>query len=103
MGLGHMGGPMAANLVGAGHLVRGHDLVPEALAAAARAGVEPAGSAADAVAMMAKEAVGRAFGTTRAEGVRFERRLFHAVFATADQKEGMAAFVDKRPPEFRHR
>lgn len=55
------------------------------------------------VAMMAKEAVGRAFETTLTEGVRFERRLFHAVFATADQKEGMGAFVDKRPPEFRHR
>ncbi|KFG71873.1 enoyl-CoA hydratase [Streptomyces mutabilis] len=55
------------------------------------------------VAMMAKEAVDRAFETTLAEGVRFERRLFHAVFATADQKEGMAAFVDKRPPAFTHR
>ncbi|MFB7916793.1 enoyl-CoA hydratase [Streptomyces sp. NPDC056061] len=55
------------------------------------------------VAMMAKEAVGRAHETTLAEGVRFERRLFHAVFATADQKEGMGAFVDKRPPAFRHR
>ncbi len=55
------------------------------------------------VAMMAKEAVSRAFETTLAEGVRFERRLFHAVFAAEDQKEGMAAFVDKRPPSFRHR
>ncbi|WP_069813205.1 enoyl-CoA hydratase [Streptomyces sp. TP-A0874] len=55
------------------------------------------------VAMMAKEAVARAFETPLAEGVRFERRLFHAVFATADQKEGMAAFVDKRPPDFTHR
>ncbi|GLX41038.1 enoyl-CoA hydratase [Streptomyces lavendulae] len=54
------------------------------------------------VAMMAKEAVNRAFETTLAEGVRFERRLFHAVFATADQKEGMSAFVDKRPPHFTH-
>ncbi|GGS20206.1 putative enoyl-CoA hydratase echA8 [Streptomyces nojiriensis] len=54
------------------------------------------------VAMMAKEAVNRAFETTLAEGVRFERRLFHAVFATADQKEGMSAFVDKRPPRFSH-
>ncbi|MCE4944046.1 enoyl-CoA hydratase [Streptomyces albulus] len=54
------------------------------------------------VAMMAKEAVSRAFETTLAEGVRFERRLFHAAFATTDQKEGMAAFIDKRPPEFRH-
>nr|WP_275548979.1 3-hydroxyisobutyrate dehydrogenase [Streptomyces lavendulae] len=50
IGLGHMGGPMAANLVGAGYRVLGHDLVPEALAAAARAGVEPAGNAAEAVA-----------------------------------------------------
>ncbi|MFB7255510.1 enoyl-CoA hydratase [Streptomyces nojiriensis] len=54
------------------------------------------------VSMMAKEAVNRAFETTLAEGVRFERRLFHAVFATADQKEGMSAFVDKRPPRFSH-
>ncbi|WAZ26354.1 enoyl-CoA hydratase [Streptomyces cinnabarinus] len=55
------------------------------------------------VAMMAKEAVDRAFETSLTEGVRFERRLFHAVFATADQKEGMAAFVEKRPPTFTHR
>ncbi|MFF8784481.1 enoyl-CoA hydratase [Streptomyces sp. NPDC015125] len=55
------------------------------------------------VAMMAKEAVSRSFETTLTEGVRFERRLFHAVFATLDQKEGMTAFVDKRPPEFVHR
>ena len=46
--------------------------------------------------MMVKEAVNRAFETTLAEGVRFERRLFHAAFATEDQKEGMAAFVEKR-------
>ncbi|MER5884588.1 enoyl-CoA hydratase [Streptomyces sp. NPDC001941] len=55
------------------------------------------------VTMMAKEAVNRAFETTLAEGVRFERRLFHALFATADQKEGMTAFMEKRPPEFTHR
>ncbi|MZE51922.1 enoyl-CoA hydratase [Streptomyces sp. SID5770] len=54
------------------------------------------------VAMMAKESVNRAFETTLAEGVRFERRLFHAVFATKDQKEGMSAFVEKRPPGFVH-
>ncbi|MCX5193023.1 enoyl-CoA hydratase [Streptomyces sp. NBC_00249] len=54
------------------------------------------------VAMMAKEAVNRSFETTLAEGVRFERRLFHAVFATADQEEGMSAFADKRPPHFTH-
>ncbi|MFD5919192.1 enoyl-CoA hydratase [Kitasatospora sp. NPDC127035] len=53
--------------------------------------------------IMLKEAVDRAFETTLAEGVRFERRLFHAVFATADQKEGMAAFAEKRPASFTHR
>ncbi len=47
-------------------------------------------------AMMVKESVNRAFETTLAEGIRFERRLFHAAFATEDQKEGMAAFVEKR-------
>ncbi|MDG3014963.1 enoyl-CoA hydratase [Speluncibacter jeojiensis] len=55
------------------------------------------------IAMMAKEAVGRAFETTLAEGIRFERRLFHSTFATDDQKEGMAAFVEKRPATFTHR
>ena len=55
------------------------------------------------VAMMAKEAINRAYETTLAEGVRFERRLFHATFALEDQKEGMAAFVQKRKPKFRHR
>ena len=53
--------------------------------------------------MMAKESVNRAFETPLAEGIRFERRLFHAMFATEDQKEGMAAFVEKRPPKFRNR
>jgi enoyl-CoA hydratase len=53
--------------------------------------------------MSAKEAVSRAFETTLAEGVRFERRAFQALFATEDQKEGMDAFVAKRPPDFRHR
>ncbi|MEO8132859.1 MAG: enoyl-CoA hydratase [Betaproteobacteria bacterium] len=55
------------------------------------------------VVMMAKESVNRAFETTLAEGVRFERRLFHSAFATEDQKEGMAAFVEKRKPVFKHR
>ncbi|MFD7831084.1 enoyl-CoA hydratase-related protein, partial [Kitasatospora sp. NPDC059803] len=54
-------------------------------------------------AVMLKESVNRAFETTLAEGVRFERRLFHAAFATADQKEGMAAFAEKRPPSFTNR
>ncbi len=53
--------------------------------------------------MMAKEAVNRAFETTLAEGVLFERRVFHSLFATKDQKEGMAAFVDKRPAKFEHK
>ncbi len=51
----------------------------------------------------AKESVNRAFETTLAEGVRFERRVFHALFATDDQKEGMAAFVEKRPAKFKNR
>ncbi|MCM3687522.1 enoyl-CoA hydratase [Kocuria rosea] len=54
-------------------------------------------------AMAAKEAVNAAYETTLAQGVLFERRLFHALFATADQKEGMAAFADKRDPRFTHR
>ncbi len=53
--------------------------------------------------MISKEAVNRAFEGPLAEGIRFERRLFHAMFATGDQKEGMAAFVEKRKPGFRNR
>lgn len=53
--------------------------------------------------LMAKESVDRAFEVPLAEGLRFERRLFHSLFATQDQKEGMAAFVDKRKPVFRNR
>ena len=53
--------------------------------------------------MMAKEAVNRAYEAPLAEGMLFERRLFHALFATEDQKEGMAAFVEKRKPTFKHR
>ncbi|WP_339465087.1 enoyl-CoA hydratase [Pseudomonas sp. EA_65y_Pfl2_P74] len=52
------------------------------------------------IAMMTKESVNRAFEVNLTEGVRFERRVFHAAFATQDQKEGMAAFVAKRAPEF---
>jgi enoyl-CoA hydratase len=50
--------------------------------------------------LAAKEAVNRSFETSLAEGVRFERRVFHALFATKDHKEGMAAFIEKRPPRF---
>ncbi|GGN95891.1 enoyl-CoA hydratase [Nocardia rhizosphaerihabitans] len=55
------------------------------------------------VTMIAKEAVNRSFETTLAEGIRFERRVFHSLFAIEDQKEGMNAFVDKRPAHFTHR
>lgn len=53
--------------------------------------------------MMAKESVNRAFETSLSEGLGFERRLFQSLFATADQKEGMAAFLEKRKPLFTHR
>jgi enoyl-CoA hydratase len=53
--------------------------------------------------LAAKEAVNRSFETTLAEGVHFERRVFHSLFATADQKEGMAAFIAKRPPKFENK
>ena len=53
--------------------------------------------------MMVKECVNRSYESSLAEGLLFERRAFHAAFATQDQKEGMAAFVEKRKPEFKHR
>ena len=53
--------------------------------------------------MMVKEAINRAYESSLSEGVLFERRLFHAAFALDDQKEGMAAFVEKRKPKFQHR
>ena len=78
-------------------IVPAADLLDEALKVAATiAGCRP-------IALMAKEAVNRAFETTLAEGMRFERRMFHAAFATRDQKEGMAAFAEKRPPQFQGR
>jgi enoyl-CoA hydratase len=55
------------------------------------------------VAMMVKESVNRAFEVSLAEGIRFERRVFHAAFASEDQKEGMAAFIEKRDPAFKNR
>jgi enoyl-CoA hydratase len=55
------------------------------------------------VVLLAKEAVNAAFETTLAQGIHFERRLFHSTFATEDQKEGMAAFVEKRKPAYKNR
>ncbi len=55
------------------------------------------------IVMMVKESINTAYETSLSEGVHFERRLFHATFATDDQKEGMAAFVEKRPEQFKHR
>jgi enoyl-CoA hydratase len=52
--------------------------------------------------MMIKEAINRGFATTLAEGTRFERGQFYSLFATEDQKEGMAAFIEKRPPVFKN-
>jgi enoyl-CoA hydratase len=55
------------------------------------------------VVLMAKECVNRSYETTLAEGIRFERRVFHSTFATDDQKEGMAAFAEKRTPKWTNR
>ncbi|ACB79447.1 enoyl-CoA hydratase [Methylorubrum populi] len=79
-------------------------VVPAAeLAAEAMKAAETIAAMSLPIAMMTKEAVNRAYETTLTEGVRFERRVFHAMFATEDQKEGMAAFVEKRPPRFSNR
>jgi enoyl-CoA hydratase len=74
------------------------DLLPEALKAAATI----AGMSLPAV-LAAKEAINQAFETTLAQGVKYERRVFYGLFATADQKEGMTAFIEKRKPGFQHR
>lgn len=78
-------------------------VAPERLLDEAFAAAEKIASLSRPSVMMAKEAVNRAFETTMEEGLRFERRLFHSLFATDDQKEGMAAFVEKRKPAFTHR
>ena len=85
-----------ANLVS--RVVPAAEVVEEAV----KLGQKIAALSAPAVAV-AKEAVNRAFETTLAEGVKFERRVFQALFATEDQKEGMAAFAEKRAPAFRNR
>ncbi|MET3707918.1 enoyl-CoA hydratase [Pseudarthrobacter sp. S3] len=79
-------------------VVPASDVVEEALKAA-----EVIASKSKPVAMLAKEAVNAAFETGLAQGVLFERRIFHSLFASEDQKEGMAAFTEKRQPGFNHR
>ena len=74
------------------------DLIDEAMKAA-----ETIAKLSRPATLMAKEAINRAYETTLTEGIRFERRLFHATFATEDQKEGMAAFAEKRQPNFNNR
>ncbi|MFG1424759.1 enoyl-CoA hydratase [Roseixanthobacter glucoisosaccharinicivorans] len=76
-------------------IVPAADLVDEALKVAATIAAMSLP-----VAMMTKESVNRSYETTLSEGIRFERRVFHAQFALADQKEGMAAFSEKRAPNF---
>jgi enoyl-CoA hydratase len=76
---------------------------PEALLEETVAAASAAAGFGNLAVMAAKEAVNRAFEGGLAEGVRFERRLFHGLFGTADQKEGMAAFSEKRPAAFTHR
>ncbi|MCV2866101.1 enoyl-CoA hydratase [Defluviimonas sp. WL0075] len=73
-------------------------LLPEAMAAARKVAEKSAISV-----LAVKEAVNRSYETTLREGILFERRLFHALFATEDQKEGMGAFLEKREPQFRDR
>jgi enoyl-CoA hydratase len=83
---------LVARIVPAAELVEAAVKVAETIAGFSRPSV-----------LMAKEAVNRAFEGSLAEGLLFERRLFHAAFATEDQKEGMAAFVEKRAPDFKNR
>ena len=79
-------------------VVPANKLVSEALAAARKIAEKS-----QLAAMAAKEAVNRSYETTMQEGLLFERRLFHGLFATEDQKEGMSAFLEKRTPQFRDR
>jgi enoyl-CoA hydratase len=79
-------------------VVKADDLMKEALATA-----QTVAAHGKIAAMTAKEAIGRGFEISLTEGLKFERRVFHALFATEDQKEGMKAFVEKRPPNFKGR
>jgi len=79
-------------------IVPAADVVEEALKAA-----EKIASFSLPAVMMTKEAINRSYETTLAEGIRFERRVFHSMFALEDQKEGMAAFAEKRSANFQNR
>lgn len=79
-------------------VVPAEDLVEDAIKTAATIA-----SFSQPIVKMAKECVNTAYETTMKEGVHFERRVFHSTFATADQKEGMAAFMDKRSADFKHK
>lgn len=83
---------LVSRIVPAADLVEEALKVAEVIAAKSRPSV-----------MLAKEAVNASFETGLAQGLLFERRAFHSLFATEDQKEGMAAFTEKRQPEFKHR
>jgi enoyl-CoA hydratase len=83
---------LVSRVVPAEHLIEEAVKTAAAIAAKSRPSV-----------MMAKEMINRAYETTLAEGVRFERRLFHSLFGTEDQREGISAFVEKRKPNFRNR
>ena len=82
----------------ASRVVPAADLMADAMKTAAKIA-----SMSRPITMMAKESVNRAYETTLAEGVLFERRTFHSVFATEDQSEGMSAFIEKRKPAFKNR
>ena len=79
-------------------IVPADELVDEAVATA-----EKIANLSQPIVMLAKESVNRTYETTLAEGIRFERRVFHSTFSTEDQKEGMSAFAEKRTAEFKHR
>jgi enoyl-CoA hydratase len=96
---GRMMGAAEAERAGlVSRVVAADQLLPEALAAGAAVCALSGPSV-----MLAKECVNRAFEDSLAGGVGFERRVFHSLFATEDQKEGMAAFVGKRKAQFKQR
>ena len=89
IGLGHMGGGMAPNVA---KVVPAADLLDEAMKTAEAIAAMP-----PLAAIAVKEMVNASFEGGLAQGINFERRLFHGLFGTEDQKEGMSAFVEKRP------